>query len=516
MKSIGFLEGSPVIRVTTVAAALLVCITASSYAQPAEAETPNRPIHQAVSLGDIEQIKLHIANGTDLNEPDANQNTVLGIAIRSMRGEVVKVLVEGGADVTKPSRGVPPLIMATIRNNAEIAELLLDHGADVEGANATGMTALIVAAENGYLDIVELLVANGANVNATDKRGQTALSVARARRQTDVAGFLSEHGAEEPEDMFGDDPYGSRGMRGSATSTSPAELGMGGRDRAGATNVEILGDPNEIRAQVETFPDLAEAIAAVDDASASEQRNWRQRRMDNRTMLIRSVEKQFEGEMAFVKKVGEVEKAAKTVAAIDELVAKRKARYELIYEELREERRAAMLAERQATARARSTGRTRGRAGATDAMGGGAMEPYADAGARPPTRARAGEDEDVDELAVDAETASHMRAWLTGDPLDKRELLNTMHGEDLREYDTLRQTAVAEEAKKTAAAIGGLMLSRQDRVNEIMTRMAEEDERLERLEERMGTAPATMRGRAGRGAAGQEDTTTQRAGRRSR
>ena len=84
-----------------------------------------------------------------------------------------------------------------------------------------------------------------------------------------------------------------------------------------ATTLQILGDPNEIQVRVAAFPGLREAIAAVDVNSVAEQRNWRQRRMDNRTMLIRAVEKQFVEEMTFIKRIGQGEKAAKTVVAVD-------------------------------------------------------------------------------------------------------------------------------------------------------------------------------------------------------
>jgi len=493
---------------------LLLSIGADPCALAADGQAPTRSIYQAASMGDIEQIKLHVARGTDLNKPDADQNTALGIAIRGMRAEVVKLLVDAGADVTKPSRDVPPVIMATAHNSAEIVDFLVSRGADVESTNASGMTPLIVAAESGYLDIVQILVANKANVNATDRRGQTPLGIAKARRQTDIEEFLRQHGAEEPPNMFDDSPYGSRGMARPAMPMPSDEPGIRAGDRAGATSLELLGDPNEIRARVATFPDLAQAIATVNGASAAEQRNWRQRRMDNRTMLIRSVEKQFEDEMVLVKRIGQMEKAVKTLAAIDKLVANRKARWELIYEDLREERRAAMLAEKEATARGRTPARGRGRAETMDpAAGGGAMDPYGAPAGRPAPRPRVGEEKEVDAPPVDPETESQARAWLASDPLDKRDLLNTVHELDLREYDALRQTAVAEEAKKTAAAIGGLMLSRQDRVTDIMARMAEEDERLERREERTGAT----RGRTGRVNTGQEDTATQqRAGRRYR
>jgi len=504
-------------RLTILIGVLLLGVPVHSTLPAAQTAVPTRSLYQAASLADIKEIELHIARGTDLNKPDDNQNTALGLAVVTTRLDVVKLLVEAGAKVDTPSRDVPPILIASIQGSRDLVEYLIASGANVEATNTTGMTALIVATEGGYLDIVELLVTNKANVNAKDTRGQTPLSIATARRQTEIAQFLRQHGAEEPPSMLDDSPYGRRGMTPPPEATSVAEPGEAVGARRATTTLQILGDPNEIQVRVAAFPGLREAIAAVDVNSVAEQRNWRQRRTDNRTMLIRAVEKQFVEEMTFIKRIGQGEKAAKTVAAVDALVAARKARSDVIYDDLREERRAAMLAEREATARARSGARSRGRTGQADPLAGNpANDPYAAAPTRPAPRPRP--DEAADEPALDAETQSQLQAWLTSDPLDKRDLLGTVHELDLREYDSLRQMAVAEEAKKTAAAIEGLMLARQRRVTDITAKMAEEDERLQRLEERAGTAatPGTMRGRTGRGTTGQEEQGTQRTGRRYR
>jgi ankyrin repeat protein len=504
-------------RLTIHAAVLLLCVPTHLTVALAQTPPPTRSLYQAASLGDIEQIKLHIADGRDLNKPDDNQNTALALAVVTTRLEVVKLLVEAGAKVDTPSRGVPPILSATIQGSRHIVEYIVASGANVEATDAMGMTALIVATEGGYLDIVELLIANKANVNAKDKRGQTPLSIATARRQTEIAQFLRQHGAEEPPSMLDGSPYGTRGLTPPPGATSPAEPGETAAPGRPTTTVRILADPNEIQVRVAAFPGLAEAIAAVDLNSITEQRNWRQRRTDNRTMLIRIVEKQFEEEMAFVKGIGQAEKAVKTVAAVDALVAARKLRSDAIYDDLREERRAAVLAEKEATARTRTTARSRGRMGPGEPMAGNpANDPYAVAPTRPAPRPRL--DEQPDEPPLEPETQSQTQAWLTSDPLDKRDLLSTVHESDLREYDALRQTAVAEEAKKTAAAIEGLMLARQRRVTDIAAKMAEEDERLQRLEDRAGAtaAPGAVRGRTGRGTTGQEEQGTQRTGRRYR
>jgi hypothetical protein len=479
---------------------------------------PTKTFSQAIGSGDVDEIKLHIAQNPDIiNRPDANRNTPLGNAIESGRVEIVTLLLEAGANVAAPSRDMPPVVMAAVRGNTDMVKALVAHGASVDAADSMGMTPLIAAAQSGYIDIAEFLITSGANVNAKDKTGRTPLTIATMARQTELATLLRQNGAEEPVNAFDRGPYGSRGLR--TPTGSMASLDSGASDDYQMANVAtpVLADPNEILARVAAFPGLSQSIAALDVNSTSEQRNWRQRRMDNRTMLIRAVEKQFEEEMTFAKQMAQTEKAVKTVTAIDDLTAKRKARYAVISDDLREERRLAMLEEREASARTRSTGRSRGRTSMTEPMAGGlANDPYAATSSRPAPRTRPAQD--VNEPALDPVTEDQAQAWLSADPLDKRDLLTKVHELDLREYDALRQTAVEEQAQKTAAAIEGLMLARQNRLTSIQAKMIEEDERLQRLEERMGTTttmtPGATRGRGARGGATGGDTTTTRRGRR--
>lgn len=502
-------------RLATFAVVVLICALIHPAAFTAETPAPTKTIYQAVMTGDAEQIRLHIARGTELNTPDAGQSTPLGIAIEMGRPEIIAMLLEAGVNVTTPSRNVPPIVSAAMRGQTDTVKLLVAKGAKVDTTDQYGMTPLLQAVENDRYEVAEYLIGAGADVNARDRRGQTPMSLARTLRLNEMANLLSQHGAQEPVNVFDTGPYGNRGLQAPTGPAASAQLPAQGGYGMQGTASQLLGDPNEIRTRLATFPGLPQALAGLDANSASEQRNWRQRRMDNRTMLIRSVEKQFDDEMTFVKGIAQAEKAVNTVAAVDKLVTERKARYAAISDELREERRAAILEERAATARTRSTGRSRGRG--TDAMTANATDDlYGGAPAMPTPRTRPARD--VNEPVLDPETEAQLQAWLSTDPLDKRGLLSAVHELDLTEYDALRQTAVAEQATKTAAAVEGLMLARQERLTAINAKMLEEEERLQRLEERRaGTTmtPGATRGRGGRGATTPGETpTTPRRGRR--
>ena len=106
----------------------------------------NKSLFEAVKKADIEQVKLLIAEGADvdiewwdiynegnkspLNKHWRYEGTPLGHAISVGKIEVVKLLVEAGADVNAGEW--PPLCQAVFENNTAIAEYLIDHGANVE------------------------------------------------------------------------------------------------------------------------------------------------------------------------------------------------------------------------------------------------------------------------------------------------------------------------------------------------------------------------------------------------
>ena len=121
------------IIITTIAAVLLVGCGG-----------PSVDIHEAVSKGNIEAVKQHIAAGTDLN--------------------------------VKGDRGITPLLVAVMNGHKEITELLIAEGADVNAQdNDAGWAPLHAAARKGLKPVVELLIAAGADVNAKDDSNITPL-----------------------------------------------------------------------------------------------------------------------------------------------------------------------------------------------------------------------------------------------------------------------------------------------------------------------------------------------------
>jgi hypothetical protein len=481
-----------------------------------ESRNPTKSLHVAAMNGDLEQIKLHIARGTDVNRADGRGISPLCHAAEFGGLDAAKLLVEAGATVNfTPPDGKTPLMRATQRGQTEVAILLLSRGADPMTPDMYQMTALHIAAQYGYKDIAEALVKAGANVNAEDNRRQTPLTIAQQRRYTEIVEFLKAKGAKEPvltDGRYG--PYGPGYDEYGPMQTTPQRPAPSAYAPP-AGRVDILDDPNAIKAKIKSFQGLEAALKAVDANSSSEERSWAQRRSDNRTSLIRAVERRFVEEMTFVKKIAEKEEAQKTVAAIDDLAGRRKTRYELIADELREIRRAMLQQSRSAY------GRGRGRSSGRTARGGypGQMstpagaDAYADYAGRTPV---VGRGQDPNEPPIDQETESQIQAWVNANPADKQGLLRSVHELDLAELGGLHEVAVEEQAKQTTAAIEGLMLARQERVQKIEQKWMADDERLQRLQEKYEQRGGRGRGtRGGTTGTGQTDQTTRR-GRRYR
>jgi len=162
----------------------------------------NKLLFEAVKKADVEQVKLLIAEGADVDakwgdtgakeeaEAKGANNTPLMIAVYSNSMDVVKLLVEAGADVN--AGGWPPLCRAVDMNNTAIAEYLIDHGANVNSP-AWGPLQQVPSIKNSS-KMAELLVARGADVNV--KGGSNPLYNAIWNEDLYLIRLLVTHGAD--------------------------------------------------------------------------------------------------------------------------------------------------------------------------------------------------------------------------------------------------------------------------------------------------------------------------------
>ena len=157
-------------------------------------------IHVAAELGNIEAVKQHLDDGTEVNAKDENGLTPLHFAKTK---EIADLLISKGADVNakEAKNRITPLHWAAWRGRKEIAELLIAKGADLNTKNKDGGTPLHNAAWKGHVEIAKLLIVKNADVNAKDVEGQTPLDWAVAFDQTEIADLLRKCGGKTREEL---------------------------------------------------------------------------------------------------------------------------------------------------------------------------------------------------------------------------------------------------------------------------------------------------------------------------
>ena len=95
---------------------------------------PRMSIHEAADEGNIEVVKQHLADGTDVNAKNDFGSTPLIAAALEGHKEIAELLISEGADVNAKAQEsalglTTPLDWAITRNHIEIADLLRKHGA---------------------------------------------------------------------------------------------------------------------------------------------------------------------------------------------------------------------------------------------------------------------------------------------------------------------------------------------------------------------------------------------------
>jgi hypothetical protein len=156
------------------------------------------PLLEAARFGDVEQVKLLLSKGADVNAKDRRGLTPLHLACFSHRGRAVaELLIAQGANINAKPDGRTPLHVAAWSGNVPVAELLIAKGADIDAKANNGWTPLHGACFRGRKVVVELLIAKGTDLNVKDNRGQTGLSLAKQQGHEEIVELLRNHGAKE-------------------------------------------------------------------------------------------------------------------------------------------------------------------------------------------------------------------------------------------------------------------------------------------------------------------------------
>jgi hypothetical protein len=395
--------------------------------------------------------------------------------------------------------------MAIQNRRQEIIELLVTEGADLNATNYSKQTPLHIAIRTRQKEIVEMLITKGADVNIMAGR-DNALTFAKKVRDTEIEELLTKNGAKEPvlpdltEGRYypgGDNLYSSSQEQANTSS----RYTRGSRAASQPVQVDILADPNEIKVRIKTFAGLQKVLDDVALKSQGEMRQWLQTRYDNRTILVSNVKRQFEEEMKLIRTVSVSEKAKKTTEAIDSALSLRQERFKAISKELMALRREQRETQQTSTrGRGRTSGRSSrgrvsqneqqnnsygssgsyGRSGGSGGYGRNSSDPYSRGGTSTRTSRYPGATRGPSQQAaqpVDREAEDESRQWLQASFDNKSDLASAVNEQIQIEVISIRDVAVEEAAKKTTAAIDGVLLARQMRLDAYLLKMQEQAQR---------------------------------------
>ncbi|WP_375604549.1 ankyrin repeat domain-containing protein [Wolbachia endosymbiont of Anurida maritima] len=156
-------------------------------------------------VAEHDNIWVYLSNTAEVRLDNGN-DTPLHLA--ALRGEVenVKVLVKRGDDVNAKNKyNITPLHVAAISGNLEIAQFLLNHDANINAQAVNGLTPLNIATLRNYLAMVKLLLDHCADVNIREGEsyarynfgyGRTPLISAVVACNTEIAKLLLDNGAD--------------------------------------------------------------------------------------------------------------------------------------------------------------------------------------------------------------------------------------------------------------------------------------------------------------------------------
>jgi len=162
-------------------------------AQPGRDEERVSTLTDAAKKGDLDQVKLLLAQGAD---PNARTKDGFPLMFAAEQGslDMVTLLLERGAEVNAVAGkdgGITALMFAAGGGHLAVATLLMERGAEVN-PRYTSYTPLMAAAIKGHLDMVSLLLERGADANRLGgEQVMTAGMYARKERHTAIAEMLS-------------------------------------------------------------------------------------------------------------------------------------------------------------------------------------------------------------------------------------------------------------------------------------------------------------------------------------
>lgn len=187
---------SPLISVPLIIVGLAIIAALYVRTHPALLE---EQFNNAIMKGDTGRMKMLLAWGASPNWINKTRPwSPLQLAINRKDIDQVKILLDHGANVNaKTIIDFVPLSRAVIKADKNMCALLISRGADVNATNSSGDSPLFFAIRDDHEDICDLLISKGADVNIKDKHGYTPLKLSKMLKRENITKLLVAHGAKE-------------------------------------------------------------------------------------------------------------------------------------------------------------------------------------------------------------------------------------------------------------------------------------------------------------------------------
>jgi ankyrin repeat protein len=202
----------------------------------------------AVSIGDLELVRVFLARGADLEERTVGHASPLTAACARGRTEMVAFLLERGAKITLPNQPLGPMYAAVAGGHVEVVRMLMAKGTTAND----GALGFIHACQNGRFSVVKLLVESGLDLERTGLRAgttvrQSAVEGAKRNSRPLIAAYVGGKAVDE--------------TRALATEARAIE-----EDRSMARGIAREAGREPIATGEEREEKLAEALAIVREA----------------------------------------------------------------------------------------------------------------------------------------------------------------------------------------------------------------------------------------------------------